>query len=334
MENNYSAITFNPTPVNFQPAQHQSTSVNGGSGVAGVVTAGLGMLNSYFDRKQERELAEQQRDWNEQMMNKQNEFSLDMWNKTNEYNSPSKQVERLREAGLNPLYYGLDGTSANSFESAQAQGYQRASMAGLNNPVQGFIDTAVKLAQLGNIQADTAKKGQETLSEVKNREKMEVEITNGKQTLNNLRAQEGLTKSQQNQIDRGLEWLDRINEANIKATEAKAALDESTKKRIDALLEGELKIQAKTVEDFEKKWKKIEAEISKIAKENKLLDEDLINYAINHAQSGFQGTGLSVPNIIRLFGGNIGETGKNNNTHVTDGNISSSDYSQLVNDGQ
>ena len=308
MENNFSAINFNPTPVNFQPVQHQSTGVSSGSGVAGIVGAGLGMINAALDRKQERELAEQQRNWNEQMMNKQNEFSLDMWNRTNEYNSPSKQVERLREAGLNPLYYGLDGTSANSFESAPVQGYQRASMVGLANPVQGVIDTAVKLAQLGNIQADTAKKGQETLSEVKNREKMEVEITNGKQTLNNLKAQEGLTKSQQNQIDRGLEWLDRINEANIKATEAKAALDESTKKRIDALLEGELKVQAKTVEDFEYKWRKIEAEISKIAKENKLLDEDLINYAINHAQSGFQGTGLSVPNIIRLFGGNIGET--------------------------
>lgn len=168
--NNFSAINFNPTPVNFQPAQHQSTSVNGGSGVAGVVTAGLGMLNSYFDRKQERELAEQQRNWNEQMMNTQNEFSLDMWNKTNEYNSPSKQVERLREAGLNPLYYGLDGTSANSFESAQAMGYDRASMRGLANPIQQGLDNILavkslqkdielKNAQIDKTKADTSSVG-------------------------------------------------------------------------------------------------------------------------------------------------------------------------------
>ena len=81
------------------------------------------------------------------MMDKQNQWSLDMWNRTNEYNSPAAQIARLREAGLNPLYYGLDGTSANGLESAQALGYDRASMAGMTNPVQGALDSLVKLAQ-------------------------------------------------------------------------------------------------------------------------------------------------------------------------------------------
>ena len=170
MENNYSAITFNPTPVNFQAAGHQSTSVSSGSGVAGIVGAGLGMINAALDRKQERELAEQQRNWNEQMMNTQNQFSLDMWNRTNEYNSPIQQVARLREAGLNPLYYGLDGSSANQFQSAQALGYDRASMRGLANPVQqgleNFLatrsfekDIELKNAQIDKMESETASIG-------------------------------------------------------------------------------------------------------------------------------------------------------------------------------
>lgn len=63
------------------------------------------------------------REWNEKMMDRQNEWSLEQWNRTNEYNSPVNQVARMQEAGLNPLYYGLDGSSANSFESAQVNGW-------------------------------------------------------------------------------------------------------------------------------------------------------------------------------------------------------------------
>lgn len=163
-------LSMPSSSVNPSSVAHQSTSVNGGSGVAGVVTAGLGMINAALDRKQERELAEQQRNWSLEMMNKQNEWSLDMWNRTNEYNSPESQVARLRAANLNPLYYGLDGSSAKSFESAQPLGYDRASMAGLSNPIQIGLqdymsmkslqkDIQLKNAQIDKIEADTTSVG-------------------------------------------------------------------------------------------------------------------------------------------------------------------------------
>lgn len=270
-----------------------STAISAGSGfLGGLVSAGANMIE-----------ASKQREWNEQMMDKQNQWSLEMWNRTNEYNSPSAQVQRLRDAGLNPLYYGLDGSSASSFESAQPLGYERAQFGATENPVGMAFDSAIKNAQIANIQANTAKQSEETLSEIQRREKVSAEIDVARQELNNLVATEKLTDAQQRSVEKTLAWCDKINDANIAKTEAERKLSESQKKRIDELLEGEKLMQTKSIEDFDYKWKKIQAEISKISKETGLLNLDIENYALNHASNGFMGTGLSLQNFIRAIRG-------------------------------
>lgn len=246
----------------------------------------------------EREEAATQREWNEAMMDKQNAWNYEMWQKENEYNSPEAQYERLREAGLNPMFYGLDGTgNAGQLSSAEALGYQRASAPNLENPGAAFANTAMQIAQIANIQADTAKKGQETLTEVQQREKIMAEIENTKQQYNNLVENEALTKAQREKVQKDLEWLDRINTATVGAAEAKARLDSATEKRILELLPGEKEMQKMEIEDFEHRWAKISAEISKISKETGILDKDLENYALNHLSNGVMGSGISVQNI-------------------------------------
>lgn len=48
-----------------------------------------------------------QNEYNEMLWNKQNQWNLDMWNKQNAYNDPAAQMQRYKEAGLNPyLIYG------------------------------------------------------------------------------------------------------------------------------------------------------------------------------------------------------------------------------------
>ena len=50
--------------------------------------------------------------WNEQMMQRQRDWALADWARNNEYNSPRAQMERLKEAGLNPnLVYGNGATT-------------------------------------------------------------------------------------------------------------------------------------------------------------------------------------------------------------------------------
>ena len=266
---------------------------------AGASAAGQASLNKKT-REFNREEAEKQRQWNENMADKQNAWNYEMWMKEQEYNSPANQMQRLLDAGLNPMFYGLDGNSTSQApQAAQPLGYDRATMSNMANPMSSIGDVATKVAQIANIQADTAKKNNENLTETQRREKLVADIEEVRQEIKNKIAEEGLTKTQQDKLNKDIEWLDRLNQATLAEKESNARLNDSQKKRIDELLEGEKIIQSKTIEDFDHKWSKISAEISKIAKENAILEQDLVNYALNHANNGFMGTGLSIPNLIR-----------------------------------
>lgn len=112
--------------------------------LGGAIAGGLGLLSgagNWFStnstNKANRQLAEQQNQWNLQYQ--QNEFNynqqqselewernLEQWYRQNEYNSPSAQMQRYIEAGLNPnLIYGNGQASAGnaasspSFQSAK-----------------------------------------------------------------------------------------------------------------------------------------------------------------------------------------------------------------------
>lgn len=52
-------------------------------------------------------LQKEQNDANKKLYKDQQRFAVDMWNMQNAYNTPSAQMQRLRDAGLNPnLAYG------------------------------------------------------------------------------------------------------------------------------------------------------------------------------------------------------------------------------------
>ena len=299
------------------------------NGATGLVTGLLAGHQAKKQREFEQAEAEKQRDWNEAMADKQNAWNLDMWNKQNEYNTPAAQKQRLLDAGLNPLGFNMDNSSATELTAAEPMGYERASAANIPNPVTAGVDAAVKIAQLSNIRADTAKKTEETETEVTRREQMQQQIENAKQQLNNMLAEEGLTKTRKAEIEKGLEWADRLNAATIAAKEAETALTKSQKKRIDELLQGEKEIQIKTLEDFDRRWKEIDARIKKYAAETGLLYEDISNYALNHASNGVFGTGLSLQNFIRLI------KGKNLvNEKPTDSDKAAADAAGLIYDNK
>lgn len=64
---------------------------------------------------------------NYQLAKKQNQWNIEQWNRENAYNLPSAQVQRLRDAGLNPgLIYGsgnIHNTSASSPEMVSGLGH-------------------------------------------------------------------------------------------------------------------------------------------------------------------------------------------------------------------
>ena len=116
-----------------------------GSAVSGIGQATMNRRQMAFNAEQ----AQLQRDWSEQMYNNQNAWNYKMWNEQNAYNTPEAQVQRLRDAGLNPLYYGLDGSSAGSAQpAAQPLGYERAQVGALGNPLASANDIGLRLINL------------------------------------------------------------------------------------------------------------------------------------------------------------------------------------------
>ena len=286
----------------------------------GILGSVLNTLGSIYSTERaisaNRAEAAEQRSWNEKMVAEQNVWNEQMWNKANEYNSPTAQVERLRDAGLNPLYYGLDGSSANGLESANPLGYERAQIGAIDNPIAAGLSAAAQVAQISNIQANTAKTNNENQTETVRREEMQTKILEIKQHLQNLLAEEGLTDAQRRSVEKTIEWTDRLNEAVVAEKDSVRKLNDAQRNRIDTLLAGEELLQAKSIEDFEHRWAKIDAEIEKLVAETDLDKLDIENYALNHLNNGFMGTGVSMTNFFRQ----ITEWKNKKNNSAMDGN--------------
>lgn len=87
-----------------------------------IVEAGASLFGINRQAKHNRELADRQYG-----------HQLDMWNKMNAYNAPSKQMERFKEAGLNPhLIYG-QGNAGNASTMPQYQEQATDVQSGIRN---------------------------------------------------------------------------------------------------------------------------------------------------------------------------------------------------------
>lgn len=95
------------------------------------------------------------------MWNKSNKWNLDRWNEQNLYNSPEQQMERYKEAGLNPnLIYGTGTTSAgntNLPSTSQTAKYQapkqeyRYQPGQMGSALAMYQDTKMKSAQIDQV---------------------------------------------------------------------------------------------------------------------------------------------------------------------------------------
>lgn len=118
--------------------------------LAGAIGAVGNVASNVYSGRVNEKVAGRQNEWNLAMYQRQLADSRENWNMQNAYNSPKAQMERLKEAGLNPnLVYGnsTSGSAGNagsmsSTPSAQpAVGYYRPMnmMAGLGDLAQLFL---------------------------------------------------------------------------------------------------------------------------------------------------------------------------------------------------
>lgn len=130
----------------------------------------LGLVSSIFSsvwqKKQNDEamrvqIAENQknRDFNAAMMDKANMWNLSMWNRNNDYNSPSNQIMRLKQAGINPnLFYGNGGSMSMSSPVASSPSASSSGSVSPMSPVGFDLQNALTMAQIRNVNADTENK--------------------------------------------------------------------------------------------------------------------------------------------------------------------------------
>lgn len=132
-------------------------------GLGSIVGSAIGAGAQRRANIQNMQLAKYQNNWQTAENEKAYARSVEMWNMQNQYNSPTAQMSRLRQAGLNPnLVYGsgVTGNSAGSAPQYQPAKIQRATMEpyrgwnlGLSDAVSMYMAMRQNKAQVENMEA-------------------------------------------------------------------------------------------------------------------------------------------------------------------------------------
>lgn len=121
---------------------------------AAIQTAGS-ILNSTFSYQHTKELAE----W-------QNEMNRQNWEMQNEYNLPKNQVQRLKDAGINPVlayHNAADASNAGPMQPAQVGKPFSLDMQTIGNALNQVFGALIQKKQLDSLDKDI------TAKEIKNR---------------------------------------------------------------------------------------------------------------------------------------------------------------------
>lgn len=141
----------------------------------------VGAVGGFVANNQSNKAQERQNRENNAFIDQQNkanrDFQMDMWNKTNEYNTPSQQMQRFKEAGLNPnLMYGQGTSGVTTAPQAPEQHVKRNEYQTQNafQVAQQYLANRLQSAQISQMD--------------KNKAKMDAEIESQKASADNLRA--------------------------------------------------------------------------------------------------------------------------------------------------
>ena len=157
-----------------------------------------------------------------------NEHNVNFWNMQNEYNSPTSQMQRLREAGLNPnmLYGGPTGTAAGNAEKiapAKAAPFQ------FNNPSQSFnsvAQTENTRAQTDNLKVQNTVLVQEALLKAAQTGEVGIKTATGKFDLTLAR------ELRENSVDASKLVVDQLRQSMIGTTLDNTFKDKTLSNRI------------------------------------------------------------------------------------------------------
>lgn len=137
-----------------------STSPQGGGGGGDWIGAIIGLGTALYSSYQQRRMMEQQNQWNKENAQAAYDRDVAFWHQQNAYNSPLSQMQRWKDAGLNPnLIYGGSSSGGNATSMPRAPIPEVHGVPGLlqNLPsmIGQFQDLRLKQAQIDNVKAQT-----------------------------------------------------------------------------------------------------------------------------------------------------------------------------------
>lgn len=238
------------------------------------ITAGANLLGQGINAASTARQNRLSREWQEKMYGVQRQDALSDWNMLNEYNHPSSQMQRLRDAKLNPnLVYGngTDVTSGSVRSSSTGNWSPIAPKIDLGDVVSGgiatYYDMQLKEAQTDNIRTQTTVQLQDAL--LKAAMIGQVEATTGK-----AKADTDMTKYE-------LGYKQEIQDMSIEAlqqsilktrADTKAMLDENERKA--AMQASNLQLAAEAILNYRKGRAKTDAEIAHLNQQIENLKQD------------------------------------------------------------
>jgi hypothetical protein len=148
------------TNPSYYPSPPPSSGDTGGGNWIPAAVGGL--ASSWISAKQQKK----EREHRTQTEADRRRYDLEQWHRSNRYNHPLEQIQRLRDAGLNPnLIYGSSPGSAvgnaGSVHPGKAPEYKLTDPIGPGANL--FMDTREKQAQTNNIKGDTLLKATQSL---------------------------------------------------------------------------------------------------------------------------------------------------------------------------
>lgn len=122
--------------------------------VAAAIGAGASLLGNLFNIGQANKTNQQQLAFQREMYGQQRQDSLSDWNMNNEYNSPTQQMMRLKDAGLNPhLVYGNGALTTSQAPAASSTPFAslKAPQVNADSAISAFTSLEANRAQVDNL---------------------------------------------------------------------------------------------------------------------------------------------------------------------------------------
>lgn len=138
-----------------------------------LIAAGAQLVGQGINAMTTSQANKEQLAYNREMYDKQRADALADWTMQNEYNSPQAQMQRFKDAGLNPnLIYG-QMTNSPVVRTSSPQSYTpnvaRVDLGSVaNTALASYFDTQLKQAQVNNLKAQNSNILQDTLLKAAN----------------------------------------------------------------------------------------------------------------------------------------------------------------------